>query len=394
MENFDWPMSKKRLLFVSSRFPYPLIGGFETKNKELLLILSKKYHVNAFFVTRQFVDNEDIKSLKSFCAGVTIIKPTILDIAISLIRNVFTNRPFQCSLYSSKVAQIEIKKALLNSDLAVCSVIRTADYILDFEGPKFFDLADSLWQVYSSNIAKVNGLLKLIYFFEKKRLFLLEGEIVKNSAGVFFFNKKEANFYKNHTNVHVVPHGVKSELFNINEVNDDFKDGVTFIGKMSVLHNVNMAMWFIHNVLNKLPHDCKFYLIGSNPSLPLVKLAKKDPRIVLVGFMENPYPGIRGSIACICPMQIGGGIQNKVIESLAVGALTISSSMALDALDNPEQSGVIVSDNPESWVEIINSAKNNSECFESKKVIGREYARMNFSWESYGDKINRLISLS
>ena len=107
--------------------------------------------------------------------------------------------------------------------------------------------------------------------------------LVDNSSGVFFFNKLEAGFYDTAPNVHVIPHGVTEGIFESNNCSPEYADGISFIGKLSVAHNVDMILWFSHFVLPRLPHNLKLYLIGSNPAPKLVKLAQRVPQIVLTG---------------------------------------------------------------------------------------------------------------
>ena len=69
-----------------------------------------------------------------------------------------------------------------------------------------------------------------------------------------------------------------------------------------------------------------------------------------MGFVDDPYPLIKGSIASICPIQIGGGIQNKVIESMALGVNTLVSPIASTAFKDFEKTGLMLCSNPQEWV--------------------------------------------
>ena len=59
-------------------------------------------------------------------------------------------------------------------------------------------------------------------------------------------------------------------------------------------------------------------------------LGKKNLRVDVIGFVDDPYPLISGALASIAPIRLGGGIQNKVLESLAVGANVVVSKMVAD----------------------------------------------------------------
>ncbi len=384
----------KKIVFVTSRFPLPMVGGFETKNFELLKSLSKYYEIDAHFITRNVIDPVHIKSISEFCSRVTIHKPSFSNIILALIKNFFTGRPLQNSLFYCRKAHISIDNSLKSADYAITSVIRTADYIINFKGPKFYDFADSLWQVYQSNLNKIRGIYRLAYFVEWPRLKKFESQLISSAASAFFFNQKETSYYSNHNNVFTVPHGVNPELFCIEALDEKFSNGLTFIGKMDVIHNVNMAVWFIKNVLPSLPEYVMFYIIGANPTPELIRISSSNNRVKILGFIDEPYPALRASFACVCPMQIGGGIQNKILASMACGALTISTSYALSGLNNIESSGVIVCNSPNDWINQISRIIDNRESFEKNKIMSRTYAKKNFSWSAYGDFIVSRIEAS
>jgi glycosyltransferase involved in cell wall biosynthesis len=325
---------------------------------------------------------------------VFIHKPSRLFVLYRLVVALFKGDPLQCALYDSPSAIRKINKGLQDADVAVCSVIRTASYIMNFSGPKIFDLADSLGQVYLHNKKYSTGLQKLAYTVEAPRLLRLEKNIISKAQAVFFFNKNEASYFGQNQAVHTVAHGVNPKLFSVETEEQTFSDGVTIIGKMNVAHNVDMVRWFGINVMPLLPDKIKLFIIGSDLSPDIISLSRRNPRIVLTGFLDDPYPAIRSSIACICPMQTGGGIQNKLIEGLAVGAVVISSSRAVSAFPNIHDSGIIVCDAPFAWASAIIEINENPSKFVVNKLKGREYARKYFSWAAYEETMINTINSS
>jgi glycosyltransferase involved in cell wall biosynthesis len=383
--------TKRRLVVVTSRFPIPLKGGFEIKNYHLLKYLSRYFDIDVHFVQFGVPDEKGLAEIGQFCRTVHVHRPRLPEVALRMVLALFRREPLQCALYFSSEASKRIRHDLADADAALCSVIRTSQYILGFDGPKFFDLADSLGQIYKHNAARSRGLLKLAYLLEGPRLLRLEKRLVDKARGVFFFNKEEAALYKAHHSVSVVPHGVNSRLFDIEQGDDRFADGLTVIGKMNVVHNVDMVKWFVKHVMPLLPQQIRLFIIGSDPSPDIAALAAADPRVQVMGFMDDPYPAIKSSVACICPLQIGGGVQNKMIESMAVGAVTISSSRATTALPNLDQSGILVCDKPDEWAAQILDIRAHPEKYEGNRRMGREYARQQFSWDAYGSAIRSAI---
>jgi len=381
---------KKKLVFVTSRFPLPLEGGFEIKNFQLLKQLHKYFEISAHFILTKHPSVNEIEKIQNFCQ-VNIYKTNILVALFRGFINLFTYRPLQNGLFFSIKANKALKKDLRDSDLAICSVFRTAEYILNFEGPKIFDLADSKAFIYKRNISSSNGILKLLFMLEAGRLLKLEKDILAKGGKILLFNKIEAKFLGSKEDVYVVPHGVNRKTFQSKTYDHKYGDGLSFIGKLNVPHNIEMIEWFIANVFPFLPKEIKIYLMGSKPHKRLIQLANSDKRIKLLGFVDNPEIILKSSIASICPLQSGGGIQNKVIQSIASGALTIASSRATSQFQPLKKSGVIECNGPQDWVRQIIDIINFPERYELNRELGISYARKNFSWEAYGHEVRKII---
>jgi glycosyltransferase involved in cell wall biosynthesis len=383
-------ISRQKIVLVTSRFPLPLVGGFEIKNYHLIKELSKHYEVSAHFIQRARPRNDDIQELSKYCK-VKVHTTNLLHIAIKMIFNLAFGQPLVNALYFSPTADASIKMDLESADAAVCSVIRTCNYIEGFDGPKVFDFADSQGQMYKQNIPFSKGWRRLAYCVEAPRLLRKERQLVETSDGVLFFNQKEASLYCEASNVHVVPHGVSEGIYNSSDLEPQYADGLSFIGKLDVAHNVDMVLWFACHVLPQLPRNLKLYLIGSKPSPSLVSLAQTEPRVVILGFLDDPYIVLRSSIASICPLQTGGGIQNKIIESLACGAITIVSSKALSPFTQIGDSGILVCDTPTEWVRTINELIDMPLQHQFRRNKGRSYADARFSWLAYGEAVRNVL---
>ena len=377
----------RKLVIVTSRFPLPMVGGFEIKNYHLIAQLARNYELSVHFIQRGLPSDIDVQSIRQYCR-VHIYQPNVVSVFARMFINLFVGRPLQNALYYSNRAAKAISSDLADADAAICSVIRTCEYIQGFKGPKFFDLADSLGQLYLNNLKTASGWQKLAYRIEASRLLSMERRLVDVAAGVFFFNNVEASYYRDAPNVHVLPHGVSDEVFDHVYSDPLYADGLSFIGKLDVAHNIDMVLWFINKVMPHLPENIKLYLIGSNPASKLKTIAKKDPRVIFTGFLDNPYRVLHSSIASICPLQTGGGIQNKVIESLACGTITIASPKAILPFLHSEESGIIVCDKPSEWVKTIGELLVNSSEYKHLREMGQCYAKKHFSWTTYGDVLS------
>lgn len=381
---------KKTLVLVTTRFPWPLTNGFASKNYWLIRGLCDKYDIDLHVIQFNEVGSQEAAKVAPYCRSINIYKPNFFDIVFGILRSFFLDYPIQIGLYYSFGAKTSIKKNLESCDVSICSVIRSAQFLGGYIGPVIYDLADSLGQVYLRDATKYRGVKKIVYREEGRRMAKYERSVVGRKGEVVFFNAMESQFYQM-PNVSQVPHGVNPALFEITESSSQCSDGVVIFGKMNFEPNVNAVNWFADNVLSLLPESISLYVVGVSPSPSLLKLSLENPRVKVMGFIENPYPLIRGSIASICPIQTGGGIQNKAIESLAVGAITIMSPLAAAAMNDIESGGLIVCDEAIAWAEKIVDISKNPEMYALNRKLGPTYVQDHFSWNAYAAAINDRI---
>ncbi|QWD87331.1 glycosyltransferase [Polynucleobacter paludilacus] len=372
----------KKLVLVTTTFPLPLTGGFANKNYWLIKGLSDEFDIHLHVIQRKSISNEEYLGVRKYCKVVELHSPNLFDYFFGLLFSALDDLPIQMGLFFSFKAKKSISEDLKTASVAVCSVIRGAQYLLKNSTPLVCDLADSLGQVYLNDADRFSGLKRLVYREEGRRMKKYEREVVEKSKKVFLFNNLEASFY-NKSNICVVPHGVNPRLFQVNEISPDYGDGIVFFGKMDYEPNVDAALWFIKNVLVRLPPEIKMYIVGANPDKRIINIASYSSRVIVTGFVEDPYPSIRGAIASLCPIQMGGGIQNKVIETLAVGALGVVSTKAASPLVDFQKTGLFLCDTPDEWVQRITEIASNKNSYDINRQMGRNYAKNHFSWLAY-----------
>lgn len=383
----------KKLVLVTTRFPWPLTNGFSNKNYWLIRGLSEEFSIDLHVIQRQPVSSFDIEKIGGYCQSVRVYHPGVFDLLIGLVHVVVKDLPVQLALFRSAEAQDVIRSSLQGADVALSSVIRGVQYLDNYSGPIVCDLADSLGQLYTRDAEKLSGIKRLVYREEGRRMLKYEKAVVQRAGQTLFFNANEAAQYAS-ARVVVAPHGVDSRLFEVGAIDARFCDGVVIFGRMNFEPNVHAAEWFVENVLDRLPSHIRLYVVGACPSPRVIRLADLNPRVVVTGFVEDPYPLLRGAIASVCPIQMGGGIQNKVIEGLAVGAMGLVSPLAAQPMLDIESSGLVVCDTPEKWARLILDVQQNPHSYETNRSMGREYARKHFSWTAYARTVKRCISLA
>lgn len=384
----------KRILLVTTRFPLPLHSGFASKNFNLIKALSKDYSVDLVVIDHAGPSNEHIFEMQQYLNSITCFKPSIFDVFIGVLLSAFSLRPLHFGIFYSRNALSKVLDLSKECDLAIGSVCRSWPYIRKLKIPVFMDLADSLTLTYREN-AKITKNVPMSMFYAIESLFLygVEKEIVERSKDTFVFNIQEAQWLgKFSGSVTHVPHGVPESLFSKNIVDYSYSSDVVIFGKMDFHPNEDSVFWFADHVLPNLPASIRLIVVGASPSKAIFDLAEKEPRVIVTGFLDDPYPILAGALASIAPVRLGGGIQNKVLESLAVGARVMISKKVASSLPDIDASGVIVCGSANEWIERIIQLSNVRDDKPPKLGLGPKYILDNFTWSAYSAAILHSLS--
>jgi glycosyltransferase involved in cell wall biosynthesis len=130
---------------------------------------------------------------------------------------------------------------------------------------------------------------------------------------------------------------------------------VLFTGTMDYLPNIDAVQFFCREVFplvrSRVP-AARFVIAGRNPSADVKRLAM-DPAIRVTGSVPDIRPYLRGAAVAVAPMRIARGVQNKILEALAMDVPVVASSLAAAALPNELASPIAAESEPERLADCV-----------------------------------------
>jgi len=371
----------KKLLYITYRFPWPLTGGGKIRIFNFGKILSKKYDVDLLTLNIGDVKENIKKELEEknifnkifffpFRKEVGIIN------TLHFIKN---NKPLQINFFFFKKIKKFIENIYENYDVLFCSTIRTSEYIKTLPIKKYLDYIDAISLNYKEGMKKFNGIWKLIYKIEYNRLRNYELEMLDKFNKTFITSPYDKKYLKNKPIV--ITNGVDPKL--LERKNEDYKEEnyIVFFGKMDYNPNIDAVCYFVKKILPLLEKDIKFYIVGTNPCKKVLNLQNK--RITVTGFLKDPYIIIQKSKLVIAPIRFSGGIQNKILESMALGKCVVTTSNCARSISNE----LIIGDTPNEMAEKINELLKDKE---KRDKLGKRYRKIikdKFTWEKIEKKV-------
>lgn len=384
-------MMRKKILLLLHRIPFPGVGGDNVTNSNIIKILHQHYDLDVFVITYEDYSPQAEEFLRSHTRSFRIFKFPPWRFFLNAIRTFLTIVPFQVNLfYFPKIKKL-IDSIVDDYDLVFAGIIRTAEYFRDCPKPKIINLADSIGLNYKYSYHRTSSLFwKTFYFLEFPTMLRYEKKIIEEFDKSLMFNKREIDYFKSEKIVKM-PQAVKSELLNYERTDDKYKNFISFFGKMNYRPNIDAVLWFVEKVFKYLPEDLNFQIIGAYPVKKVLELERKSPRIFVRGYVEDPYLLLKSSLCIVAPMQTGGGIQNKILESMALGAIVITTPYSAFPIADVKDNALLVADEPLEWIKLIEDIRLNPHKYDEIKVNARNHIKTNFTFEKYESKLLEVI---
>ena len=383
-----------KLFVLLSRVPYPLEKGDKLRAYNHIRCLSKYHEIHLFCLNDADLHPEAEEKLLEFCKSVTIVKLTKGKIYAGLISALFTGLPFQSGFFFNK----KVKKFLyqkiceIRPDHIFCQLIRVAEYVKDLDIPKTLDYQDVFSKGAKRMSTKASFFMRQILRIEARRVEKYEKFIFNKCDNKIIISipDRDAMSHENRKEILVIPNGVDTEYFKPYELKKEYD--IVFTGNMNYSPNINSVEYLVNTILpvlhKKIP-VVKILIAGAHPHKRVLRLASEN--VVVSGWVEDMRECYAQSRIFVAPMQIGTGLQNKLLEAMAMKLPCVTSGLANKALLATEDNEILVGYSPEDYAEKITILLKDSSTYNKIAEGGYKFIIDNFNWESQVEKINRLI---
>ena len=245
--------------------------------------------------------------------------------------------------------------------IVVCSS-NMAPYVMDLPRPNsrlVVDLTDvdsEKWRAYS---ATGSGPMRAVYRREWRQTAALEGRIAREAEASLFVSTQEAALFQSQhpseaDRIHAISNGVDHAYFDPAHTTErpfDDRPHYVFTGTMDYRPNIDAVDWFARAILplvqSRLP-GAQFIIVGANP-VQAVQALSQLPGVSVTGRVPDVRPYFAHAAACVAPMRIARGIQNKVLEAMAMARPVIVTADALEGIDAIPSAEVLLANSPDEF---------------------------------------------
>lgn len=377
---------KPTLAVILSRFPFPLEKGDKLRAYYQLVDLAKVFDIHLICTSEKEIQKNDYEKVLKLCKTVHVFKLKKVNLFFNLCWAIFDSKPFQVRFFYQKWIQKEINQILkdLQPSHIYCQLIRSSEYIKNYHScPKTLDYMDALSKGMERRIDHVWGIKKWIFSSENKRLAKYERLIFDYFENHTIISKQDRNYimHPQREKITLVPNGVDNQFFETFSAEKKFD--LVFTGNMGYPPNIDAAMLIEKEIVPELSArglSLKCLISGANPH-PSLK-AESTANFQVNGWVEDIRESYASAKIFIAPMMIGTGLQNKLLEAMAMGLPCITSTLANNALLAKPEKEILIANDPKTFAKQIERLLNDPVLYKNVSEAGRQFVKENYQWSS------------
>ena len=383
-----------KILVVLSRIPYPLDKGDKLRAFYQIKELAKNNDVYLFCLNNSTINPKAETILLSFVKKICIGQFNKFDSILGMTKSLFDGTPFQTGYFSHKknIKMLNSFCEKVNPDVVYYQFVRTAKYS-NINYPKVLDFQDALSTNMKRRASKSSFLLKCLFNIEAKRLQKYEAKMfnIFNKLTIIVQTDKKEIKHPSQNEITVISNGVDDSYFNYKS-NKNKEFDIIFSGGMSYAPNSVAAIFLATEIMplvwEKLPNT-KLVIAGANPTTSVQSLSSEN--IKVTGWVEDMKEYYAKSKIFVAPMQIGTGLQNKLLEAMAMNLPCISSPLANEALGATHNENILISSSPKEYADSIINLLQNPSLADQIAQKGNNFVRENYRWETYGSQLESIL---
>ncbi len=389
------------LLFLAHRVPYPPDKGDRIRTFHLLRHLARRARVFLACLGDEPVSDETASVLLGSCERVAVVPQgpsrwlraaTGFVLGRTVTEGAFWSPELRRTV-AEWAGQVKFHAALASS-----SAMAPYLQVPDLRGvPAVIDLVDVDSQKWFDYAAARRGPSSWLYAAEGRRLRRLERELLGWARAVTLVSDAETDLFRRCCGdgpVRAITNGVDLDYFR--PIPEAAEDGCVFVGALDYPPNVDGACWFCAEVwpeiLRRRP-GARLRLVGRRP-VPAVRRLGGLPGVEVVGQVPDVRPHVAGAAMVVVPLRLGRGVQNKVLEALAMGKAVVASPRALAGVRARAGEDLLAADRPAEWAEAVTALLDSADRRAELGRAGREYVEDQHRWERCLEPFGDVLGLT
>ena len=388
-----------RIFFICQRVPFPPDRGDKITTFNEIRHLSTTHEVHVFCLADGRRDLDNVPGLLCYARSVTAVPVTRRTGKLRALKALFAGGPLSVAAFNEAELHDAIRQkfAEIRPDLIMIYSCNVAQYAEHFpQVPRimqFAELDSSRWGQFAR---RSRPPLRWVYAIEERRFFAYERHIARTFSHALVCTAAEQCDFERlipGAPVSLVGNGVDLEYFRSKGIAKQ-PGSIVFTGVMDYFPNVDAVVWFCNEVLpivqQQIP-EAGLTICGSRPAAAVRRLAKRRG-VTVTGRVPDTRPYMDRAEVFVAPLRMARGIQNKLLEAMAMGLPCVASAAATTGTAVPDGEGILAADDRDEFAEHVvrSTARWGFPRRDGGKA--RATAELNYRWETQLACLDRVVA--
>ena len=393
------------LLFLAHRIPFPPDRGDKIRSWHLLRHLGglAKVHLACFADDEE--DEAHLPALREAMGGrlgEAHVETRRTGKGLAGARALLEGKPVSLTLFDSPAMHDFVRQMLARPSLRTIFAFswQMAHFVPEGIAQRFVmdfgDMDSAKFAAYGER----GGPLGIVHRREAEKLLAFEKKVAARADVSLFVSEAEAALFRRAigpqcADVRAIQNGVDLDYYDPEARFERIEPDpglIVFTGQMDYAPNVDAVSWFASEVRPLLP-DARFAIVGRKPGEAVRRLAERD-RVIVTGEVADVRTWLAAAAAVVAPLRIARGIQNKVLEAMAMGKAVIASPAAFEGIEAEGGRELIVAESPEQQARAIRRLLADKAETEALGRAARRRMELSYRWESRLAPLASIVGLA
>lgn len=398
---------RHEVLFLAHRIPFPPDRGDKIRSHHILRRLARlaPVHIGTFADDDgDMAEEVELATLAHSYHLVRRAKP----LAFAGLHSLVSGKPISLHAFWDRSMADYVTRVLAERPIGTIFVFsgQMGQYVpSDFAGRVIVDLVDvdsAKFEAYSAN---TDGPMARLYAREGRLMRGEEARLAQRAAATLLISRAEADLFQSRLsgtapgNIRVLRNGTDSAFFDPAAAMAEPRletcgsPRLIFTGQMDYPPNVEAVVRATQRIMPLVRQswpEASFHIVGRSPTEEVTALDGIEGTRVW-GKVDDVRPWLKGSDIALIPLEIGRGVQNKVLEAMAMGLPTVLTPAAATGIAGQDREQFLVA---ESDADLALAVRRLAADTAWARMIGLEARRFvveNLSWQSALADLSQII---
>lgn len=391
------------ILFLAHRFPYPPDRGDRMRSWHILKALAERAPVHLGCFADEMGDPEHVAVTEKLCASQMIVRHSPARYAGAGLA-LATGGSLSVAMFDDNRLREYVKELVASGRIGNIFAFsgQMAQFVPEgFKGRFIMDFVDVDSAKFDSYGREGSGPKAWLYASEGRRLAKFEADVARRADMSLFVSEAEATLFRersglNADRVQALENGIDLDFYNP-ATEWPRPEGVgegpylLFTGQMDYRPNVDAVIWFAKQVLSKLS-GVRFVIAGRAPTAEVQALAS-DPNVIVTGAVDDIRPWQAHAAIIVAPLLIARGIQNKVLEAIAMAKPVVASPQAFEGIKAEPALDLLVANTADQFADAINDLLANPAKVSTMAKSGRKAMEARYGWSARLAMLDDLLGI-